>query len=283
MATNQYFNKYKNQPEQNLVESLVIETIKIHGIDVIYIKRVEDVNSAERDSIFGEDRVGHFTTTYPIEMYVEEAANFGGQAEFVSKFGIQINDTSILTVSRKRFYEETNMKLPREGDLIFFPLSNSLFEIKYVDIENPFYQLGKLYTCKLHVELFQNTGEEFNTGITAIDSIESDRTFTVSFNLNPNGSGTFKKNHEVTSGASFGGKVYSFSASNLTLELYSIYGDIPESGFITSSFGASWAIASFDDFEFTTEPYADNNQLEETGDDILNWDATHPFNDGDNL
>lgn len=283
MATNQYFNKFNRSSEQNLLESLVIESIKIHGIDCIYVKRVEDINSSERDLLFGEDKVGHFSATYPIEMYVEEASSFGGQGEIISKFGLQINDTSILTVSRKRFFEETGMKLPREGDLLFFPLSNSLFEIKYVDTENPFYQFGKLYTCKLHIELFQNTGEEFNTGITAIDSIQSDRTYTILFNLNPSGTGTFKKNQEVTSGASFGGYVYSFSPANLTLELYSIYGDIPESGFITNSLGASWGIATFDDFEFTTDTYADNEILEDTGDTILDWSVEHPFNDGENL
>jgi hypothetical protein len=171
MATNFYLDHYQNKSEQNLIEDLTIESIKFHGMDVIYIPR----ETFERDNIFGEDIRTKFGSNYMIEMYFESVDGFEGDGDFLSAFGMQIKDTASVVVSKRRFQEVVYGKTrPMEGDLIYLPLSNGLFEINYVEHENPFYQLGKLYTYKLTIELFTHSNEEFDTGQPNIDSIMID-------------------------------------------------------------------------------------------------------------
>ena len=171
MATNSYFTRQTS--ERNVVEDLTIESIKIHGLDMVYIPRT----LVNEDTIFGEDTLSKFTAGNYIEMYLESVDGFGGEGDFYSKFGLEIKDTVSLVVSKKRF--ETVMSSvttkPREGELIYFPLSRGLFEIKFVEHENPFYQLGKLYTYKLSCELFTYSQEEIDTGFSDVDSIEDNR------------------------------------------------------------------------------------------------------------
>lgn len=174
MAISHYFNNNYNKTEQNLIEDLTIEAIKIHGIDVVYIPR----NSVTRDDLLGEDSIAKFDSEYTIEMYLETVDGFEGQGDFLSKFGLQIKDTADFVVSKKRFeqvLDGSGLGRPREGDLIFFPLSKGLFEINFVEHENPFYNLGKLHTYKLTCELFTYSQEEFDTGIPEIDRVEDDQ------------------------------------------------------------------------------------------------------------
>ena len=171
MAVNSHFSR---QPfEGDVVEDLTIESIKIHGRDMIYIPRT----LVNEDELFGEDTISKFTEGNAIEMYIESVDGFEGEGDFISKFGLEIKDTMSLIVSRKRFEEQLGhvATRPREGDLIFFPLSKGLFEIKFVEHENPFYQLGKLYTFKLSCELFSYSQEEIDTGFSEIDSLEDNR------------------------------------------------------------------------------------------------------------
>jgi hypothetical protein len=169
MPTNNYFEHHTSFMEQNLIEDLTIEAIKMFGIDVVYIPR----ESMSRDGIFGEDIVAKFEDKYLIEMYLESVNGFEGQGDLLSKFGLQVKDTCSFIVSKRRF-EETcwDITTPKEGDLIYFPLSKGLFEINFVEHENPFYQLGKLHTYQLQCELFTYSHEEFNTGYKQIDKIE---------------------------------------------------------------------------------------------------------------
>ena len=140
---------------------------------MIYIPRT----LVNEDELFGEDTISKFTEGNAIEMYIESVDGFEGEGDFISKFGLEIKDTMSLIVSRKRFEEQLGhvATRPREGDLIFFPLSKGLFEIKFVEHENPFYQLGKLYTFKLSCELFSYSQEEIDTGFSEIDSLEDNR------------------------------------------------------------------------------------------------------------
>lgn len=168
MATNFYFDHYSNRSEQNLIEDLTIESIKMYGIDLIYLPR----NIVERDDIFGEDIITKFSSKYMVEMYVETVDGFEGGQDVLAKFGLQIVDQATFIVSKRRFNEIIpEMVRPAEGDLIFFPLSNTMFEVNHVEHENPFYQLGKLYTYKLTVEAFSYSHEEFDTGVPIIDDI----------------------------------------------------------------------------------------------------------------
>ena len=171
MAVNPYFKK-DYSAEQDILEDLTIEIIKTMGRDMYYIPR----NILTEDKLFGEGSKVNYTTGIPIEMYIDSISGFDGQGDVASKFGIEVKDNIDLTVSKKRFNQEvhtkiTNIVRPREGDLIYFPLANALFEINFVEHENPFYQFGKLYSYRLSCELFTYNEEEIITGNTEIDSV----------------------------------------------------------------------------------------------------------------
>ena len=170
MAKNSYFRDVNT--ENDLLHDLTIETIKIHGRDMVYIPRT----LVNEDELFGEDTISKFENGVEIEMYIQSVDGFGGDGDFISKFGLEIRDTVELVVAKRRFEEsfshDSNITRPREGDLIFFPLSKGLFEIKFVEHENPFYQLGKLYTYKLSCELFNYSHQDMDTGFSEIDEVE---------------------------------------------------------------------------------------------------------------
>lgn len=179
MATNPYFNNNKYSPTQHLMEDLMIESIKSKGLDVYYIPR----RFRKLDQVFGEDVLSHFDVSFPIEMYLETFNGFEGEREIVSKFGIEVRDNMSLVVAKKRFQQEAakvptmadrpiELEAPMMGDLIYFPLSKGLFEIKYVDNKQVFFQGGKLYTYRLDCELFKYSMEEIDTGVSDIDVIE---------------------------------------------------------------------------------------------------------------
>jgi len=179
MATNPYFNNNKYIPSQDLMEDLMIESIKNKGVDVYYIPR----RFRKLDQIFGEDVLSHFDVSFPIEMYLETFNGFEGEREIVSKFGIEVRDNMSLVVAKKRFQQESakvpvmedrpiELDAPMMGDLIYFPMTKGLFEIKYVDNKQVFFQGGKLYTYRLDCELFKYSYEDIDTGVSDIDAIE---------------------------------------------------------------------------------------------------------------
>lgn len=177
-TVNHYFNNFANSMEQNLVEDLIIESIRIYGIECLYIPRT----LVKEDLLFGEDVLSKFDTAYPIEMYVKSVDGFEGDGTFLSKFGLEIRDQMILTMSRRRFTEEVYVDgsdtvgttdRPNEGDLIYFPLNNKLFEIKFVEHEAIFYQMGSLQTYDVTCELFEYSHERLDTGVAVIDNIET--------------------------------------------------------------------------------------------------------------
>jgi hypothetical protein len=175
MATNPYIRQ-GNSNEQDLVEDLTIETIKSMGQDMIFIPR----SLVNLDEILGEDTVSTFSNSFPLEMYIQSVTGFEGPGDIISQIGLDIKDRITLVVARKRFEQEittiiSSIKRPREGDLIYFPLSRTMFEINFVEHENPFYQVGKLYSYELQCEVFTYSNEDFNTGDTLIDKLESDR------------------------------------------------------------------------------------------------------------
>ena len=173
MARNPYFKDYTG--EQNIVEDLSIEMIKTMGRDMVYIPRT----LMNEDKLFGEDTISKFDDGYEIEMYIQSVDGFEGEGDILAKYGIQIKDKVELIVSRKRFEESVgsyeNTTRPNEGDLIFFPLSNTLFEINFVEHENPFYTLGKLFAYKLSCEVFTYSEETIDTGYSDIDKVEDER------------------------------------------------------------------------------------------------------------
>jgi hypothetical protein len=212
MAVNQYFNNFNYGPEQDLIEDLTIEAIKVHGIDCKYMPRT----FVKEDHLFGEDTLSQFNLAANLEMYIKNVEGFEGEGDFLGRFGLEIRDQLTLTVARKRFdqvragesivdevgyniqLESANTAAPAnsamimlesgtsgvngysisstrplEGDLIYFPLNGKLFEIKFVEHEELFYQSGRLQTYDLRCELFVYSSEQLDTGNAEIDAIET--------------------------------------------------------------------------------------------------------------
>lgn len=172
MATNPFFNNFQSFQEQLLLENLIIESIKIYGEDVYYIPRTLN----NYDDVYGADDQSSYDKAYLIEMYIKSIDGFTGDGSFLSKFGLEIRDNVTFSVARRIFNEEIGSKIsqvrPNEGDLIFFPLNQKCFQIKYVNKFEMFYQLGALQTWELQCQLFEYSGESFNTGIPEIDKLQ---------------------------------------------------------------------------------------------------------------
>ena len=188
-TTNVYFTQGAKS-EQMLIEDIIIESLKIYGQEVFYIPRT----LVSKDNILGEDRLSKFTSSFPIEMYFENVDSFDGQGAFIQKFGLMMEQSATLVVARRRWdqligrYGVTTIPTrPNEGDLIYFPLTKGLFEVKFVQHQDPFYQLGKLYVYKLQVELFQYASERIDTGIEDVDAFESLKTFSTDISRNVHG------------------------------------------------------------------------------------------------
>jgi hypothetical protein len=172
LATNFFFNNFQNSQEQILIEDLIIESIKIYGLDMIYVPR----NPVSIDVVYGEDPLREYLHAIPVEMYIKNIEGFAGEGDFLSKFNIQIRDQITFSIARRVFSDEvgvleTAQTRPREGDLIFLPLNKKLFEIKFVEHEAIFYQLGALQMYDLKCELFEYNNEYFETGIEDIDKL----------------------------------------------------------------------------------------------------------------
>ena len=168
--------------EQNLTENLIIESIRQYGQEFYYIPRT----LVALDDILGEDSLSKFENAYQIEGYLDNVDNFGGNGMFMSKFGMFIEEQAQITIARARWenlvskYGTTIIpSRPAEGDLLYFPRTKGLFEIKYVEHQNPFYQLGRLYVYKLKVELFQYASERIDTDLVEVNSMALDMTFDV--------------------------------------------------------------------------------------------------------
>ena len=184
MATNFYFQSGDTSgttAEQRLVEDLVVESLKIYGHDVYYMPR----SFVNRDTIFDEDELSKFEQAYPLEMYLENVEGFEGDGELFQRFGLEIRDQATFVMARRRWDDMVNTSggtfvgdgaRPMEGDLLFFPKTRSLFEIKFVQFQDPFYQLGKIYVFKMVCELFEYSSEAIDTGLTDIDQLEDDNT-----------------------------------------------------------------------------------------------------------
>ena len=209
MARNAFFNQYTAvAQEQSLVEELIIESIKIYGIDGYYLPRTH----VNLDYLYTEDASVVFEDALDLEMYVKTYDGFIGQEDFLSKFGLQIDESITFTIAQKRFeqslvestlteynyniinqdgsqlalesaYDYTNILRPREGDLIYMPMSGFLYEIKFVENIEVFFQLGKLYTYEIRCERFEYSSEELNTDIAEIDGIEDN--FSLDQAINP--------------------------------------------------------------------------------------------------
>ena len=292
MSTNLYFNNVTSNVEQDLINDLTSEVIQIHGMDVFYIPRV----IVKEDLLLGEDVLSKFGSTgrvYEIEMYLKGTEGFGGEGDLVSKFGLDVRDEVIFTVHKDRFELATDMEKPLEGDLVFLPISNGLFEIKFVEHEQPFYQAGKNYSFDLTCELFQYAEEQLETGITDIDAIEKEQGYTIDLVMSAGGSGVFTTDESIYQGpslanATFKGIVVSWDATTRVLRLNDTSGAMAAStNVIGETSAASWSLSSTTDSTgkadldqvLPTDDNADNLEFEIEADSILDFSENNPFGD----
>lgn len=180
MPTNNYFQNgggIGETSEQRLIEDLIIESLKIYGHDTFYLPRT----LVNKDNIFDEDQLSSFDAAYPLEMYLENVQGFAGQGDIFTRFGMEVRDQATFILAKRRWEDMVTRQSPtlqtkhrpNEGDLIYFSRTKSLFEIKYVDFQNPFYQANQIYVYRLTCELFEYSSEDIDTGIAEIDAIET--------------------------------------------------------------------------------------------------------------
>ena len=280
MSTNLYFNNVTSHTEQELINDLTSEVIKIHGMDVFYLPR--SISSTE-DPVYGEDVLSTFSTAYEIEMYLKGTEGFGGEGDLVSKFGLDVRDEVIFTVHKDRFNLATDMDKPLEGDLIFLPINKGLFEIKFVEHEQPFYQFGKNYSFDITCELYQYSEEQLETGIAAVDQIERDESYAIDFVMTTGGSGAFSIDEAIYQGPSLAnstakGIVVSWTAATRTLRANDTSGTFVAGTNITGdTSNAVWTLTSYDDQALPTTPFADNVEFETEADAILDFSESNPF------
>lgn len=175
MPTNVYFNT-GTKPEQRLYEDLIIEQLRAFGQDVYYLPR----KLVNEDTLFGEDTLSSFNDAYQVEMYLDNIEGYEGQKEMMTRFGLDMQDEATWVVSKRRFEQliSTDQNLivstrPNEGDLIYFPLAKKLFEISFVDQDDPFYQIANLPVFKMRCRTFEYSSEALDTGVSEIDAIET--------------------------------------------------------------------------------------------------------------
>lgn len=222
MPTSPYISQ-KVRSEQNLYEDIVIESLKFYGQDVYYIPR-EIVN---KDPIFLDDVPSRFTDAYKVEMYIENIEGFEGEGDLFTKFGIELRDQATFIVARRRWkqlignYLDQQKFRPREGDVIYLPLSGSMFQVMKVETETPFYQLSNLPTFRLQCELFEYSDEDFDTGVDDINAIELEGAYQYALTMDSASTG-FEIGENVVQ--SFGdydmqGEVTDWSDSDRVLQL----------------------------------------------------------------
>lgn len=290
MALNPYFNKFKNLPEQNLIEDLTIEAIKIHGMEIYYLPRT----MVRKDDFFGEAPYSRFASFKMIEMYMDTTTAFEGGDTF-TKFGFEVRDSVKFTASRKRFKRETGMERPMEGDLLYLPLNRGLFEIKFVEHENPFYSLGKLLSFQMTCELFQYSEEKMDTGIPEIDVVEEEAGYSITLSLGATGgTGIFEKGDTVyqysngsitgsVEGADAKATVLSYTSSSPnSIVITDLFGGWKSSGlssqvYVTKTNGTAYKIVTGIDDKFGTNIDDSNAQIQEEADQYLNFTEKHPF------
>jgi len=202
MPTSPYFPTYYqgHSGEQGLVQDLVDEQIKLFGTDIYYIPKV-----VLQDSTLDEVRYTKYQEQFQIEMLLQNVTGFGDNAEFISKFGLRITDEIIFRVSSRRWDESvaqynptlTLDSRPNEGDLLYFPLTQDIYEIKFVGKEEPFFQFGKIQFYAITAEIYEVGQDEFDTGVAEIDAVEQLFDNAIKLFMDPGGTGDFIVGEEI--------------------------------------------------------------------------------------
>ena len=370
MPTSPYFPTYYagHSGEQGLVQDLVDEQIKLFGSDVYYIPRV-----VLQDSTLDEVRYSKYQEQFQIEMLLQNVMGFGDNAEFISKFGLRITDEIIFRVSTRRWAEEvaehnptlTIDSRPNEGDLLYFPLTQDIYEIKFVGKEEPFFQFGKIQFYAITAEIYEVGSDDFDTGVAEIDAVEQLFDNAIKLFMDPGGTGDFTVGEEIvgdeflakataaitgdavsgitiTDGGSHykvatppsvtisggggtgatatatvsstgivngititsGGSGYttaptvtidyspkdnraevkSWDSATRALQVINRTGTFTTAEVITGlNSGAKWSPETFDTLNNSNSDYDQNRQIEDSGDEIIDWTEGNPFGEYGNF
>ena len=285
MPTNSYFRNFDARNEQELLHSLVTESIQIYGHDVNYIPRT----LVNEDTILGEDSISEYKDAYAIEMYIKSVDGFEGEGDLVSKFGLEIRDQIVFSVARRAFEGLDIGVRPKEGDLIYFPLTEKLFQIMFVEHETPFYQTGALPTFDLTCELFTYSDEKIDTGVEEVDVIEQKQSLVRTFELE-SVSGTFTEGETVTGGTSSKtAEVARWDSSTSYLYLINLTGNFSVGEILTgadslatgtysvaqSTVETAETLQTIDDS--TSTQVSSNKQFEIDADSVFDFSESNPF------
>ena len=277
MPTSPYFPTYHGGTtgEQGLVQDLVDEQIKLFGSDVKYIPRV-----MIQDDVLNDVVLSRFEDIYVVEMLLQIVEGFGGMgAELVSKFGLRITDeaTFIVSVNRWGEVDAANPQLPdrpNEGDIIHYPLTGDNYEIKFVEKEMPFFQLGKVYFYTITAEIMERGNTIFDTGDAAVAQLEREA-YTFQITL-INVTGTFAEGEDFTSSGGASGTVVDFDSATGKLTVVYPKGAFQENETITGPNGTG-TIQSFTTITVESVQYDDNAIIEFKADDVIDFSERNPF------
>jgi len=306
MATSVYFSGAVRS-EQDLYEDLVTESIKVFGQDVVYLPR----ESLGEDALLNEEW-SQFTQAYPVEMYLENVEGFEGDGNLLGKFGLEIRDQANLVVTKRRWDQAVGQNIvdgqasPNEGDLIYMTMTQRLFEIKYVEPKSPFYQLQDLPSYTLTAELFEYNDQHFDTGWDEIDAIEWDNATAYSYIVTAN-TANFELGELVTqwtgSNDSSGnpinieGYVAGWEGTEARITIISPHQSTNGDGtFMTFSvqsattkklIGKNSGTQTYITIDqsgttktfYNQDPFADNDEFEVAGDDVIDFTESNPFGD----
>lgn len=295
MATSPYFNNYNSQAEQRVYEDLIVESIKIMGFDGYYLP---NDNDAARDLLFGEDPVKKFQTAFPIELYLSNVLEYGGEREFFSKFGLQIKNEVSVIVSKRSFAQRVPSHLirPREGDLIYVPFLNGtgeLYEIKFADQDKDFHTLGRKapFFYELNLEKFKYSNELLDTGVADIDQVATDNSYAIDLTIST-GQGTYQLNEVVFqtrtpvknialayANATTIASVKTWAPLANTLSVIDISGEFVDGRTIIGyTSNARYTLSTFDPLNVNVahETY-DNLYIKNQANSIIDFSETNPF------
>lgn len=293
MAVNGYFNNFPTENritnEHRFLEDVIVESIQVMGHNVYYIPR-ESFDAG--DMIFGEYSKSKFDRAYLIEAYLANVEGFEGDGDFFSKFGLEIRDTSNFILSKRSFNKiipSTIRERPQEGDLVFVPLMNRMFEIKFIEKKLNFFSLGNRqpFIFEMRCELFRFSEDQIATGIEDIDMVAENNSYTTRINLQTTGTGSFVDGETIYQSANGNwnghtahATIKEWYAGDGTMLIYDITGAFTANanvyGNTTSAIYKVLTIAD-EKQDFVTNDFFDNKEFADGTVGIVDLSETNPF------
>jgi hypothetical protein len=304
MPRNVFFSQAVKS-EQSLYEDLIVESLQIYGQDIYYVPRT----LVSRDNILGEDPASKFDDAYLMEAYLENIDGFEGAGDLMSKFGLEIRDEATFVISRRvwerlvgKFSSNVVDPRPQEGDVIFLPMTNSFFEINFVEDDSPFYQLSNLPVYRMQCSLFEYADEDFDTGIDIIDQKTGQSAYQVFLDVTVSGGNHFEVGETVSqivsTGITVSGEVQQRTKSSDIAGTYGIsnIGVTGSAGVAKDFIVSSTAVltggtnsytgtitkvydVSDNTQTFTTDGAAENVAIELEADSFIDFTESNPFGD----